>query len=169
MLLARIMRWQFSRLFSDDFRKVYAMLGNNRQENFEVLEKMASLYNPLVHSQFLNTERKERLRNEIEKYREGRGRKDKIATIAWTIIRLGLFDQYRDLMNHLAERIEHDEWYVNFDEAVRAMEAFHWLKDDDQRNSLYEKVERNVNKTIWEVNMTYYERLSRALVQAKRL
>jgi hypothetical protein len=36
------------------------------------------------------------------------------------------------------------------------MEAFHWIEDTQMRNSIYEKIERNVSKTIWEVNMVYY-------------
>lgn len=48
------------------------------------------------------------------------------------------------------------------------MEAFTDIPDEEKRMKVYEKIERNVNLTIWEVNMVYYKRLAESLLEAGR-
>ena len=57
---------------------------------------------------------------------------------------------------------------MNFDESVKAMESFSDYPDEELRNRIYEKIERNVELTIWEVNMKYYQRLVLSLLDAGR-
>ena len=48
------------------------------------------------------------------------------------------------------------------------MESFTDYPDEELRNQVYEKIERNVDLTIWEVNMNYYRRLLLSLLDAGR-
>ena len=57
---------------------------------------------------------------------------------------------------------------MNFDESVKAMESFSDYPNEELRNRIYEKIERNVELTIWEVNMKYYQRLVLSLLDAGR-
>lgn len=61
----------------------------------------------------------------------------------------------KGLLSQFVERVENDEWYVNFDESIRAIETFFDLAPS-KKSKLYEKIERNIALTLWENNQIYY-------------
>lgn len=49
--------------------------------------------------------------------------------MAWIIEKLGLQDELRSLYEEIVQRVDDDEWYVNFDESMKALEAFTGIPD----------------------------------------
>jgi hypothetical protein len=68
------------------------------------------------------------------------------------------------LYQEITERFENDEWYVNFDESLKALEAFTRLENQEAKNYIYPRIERNISITVWEFNMTVYQRIVVALL-----
>jgi hypothetical protein len=64
--------------------------------------------------------------------------------------------------------VSNDEWYVNFDESLKALEAFSFLQNEELKNEIYPRIERNLNITVWEFNMTYYQRITVGLLENQR-
>ena len=71
---------------------------------------------------------------ELKKWEGGSGRFQKIATVAWIIRKLKLEKKLHNLYEEIVRRIADDEWYVNFDESVKAMESFTDYPDEELRN-----------------------------------
>lgn len=101
---------------------------------------------------------------ELKKWEGTSGRFTKIATVAWIIRKLSLEDKLMPLYEDIVRRVDEDEWYVNFDESVKAIESFTDYRDEEVRNRIYEKIERNVGLTLSDVNMVYYQRITLGLL-----
>lgn len=69
---------------------------------------MAQLYNPHRDSQFFTDLRKKQLKTELEKYRGIRGRRQKVASLAWVIVKLDLVKECREMLDEMVESITKD-------------------------------------------------------------
>ena len=93
-----------------------------------------------------------------------------IGSYAYCFWKLG-YKKDEELWLILGNHIIDDKFYTNFRETVLAVEGFTMLRHfADQKfiDQVYKKLERLVVLTIWEVNMTYYKRISESLVQVNR-
>ena len=117
----------------------------------------------------LNLDQQNIIHKQLDLWKGREGRFEKIASIAWVIKKLNLFKRHQELYHEIAQRMANDEWYVNFDESLKALEAFTCLEDEQLKDYIYPRIERNVRITVWEINMIYYQRITTALLKANRL
>ncbi|KRX02110.1 Peptidase S24/S26A/S26B/S26C [Pseudocohnilembus persalinus] len=93
-----------------------------------------------------------------------------IGSLAHCFSELGVKDQ--DLWQQLINKIDRDEWNTNFKESVYALEAFStYLQNSQEQEQIdytFKKIERITKLTLWEVNMTYYKRITESLVRVNR-
>lgn len=57
---------------------------------------------------------------------------------------------------------------MNFDESLKALEAFTQLENEELKEYIYPRIERNLNITVWEFNMIYYKRITVGLLENHR-
>ena len=69
----------------------------------------------------LSLDQQKTIHKQLELWKGGKGRFDKVATVAWVIKRLNLTSYHSELFMEIANRVAEDEWYVNFDESVKAL------------------------------------------------
>ncbi|KAL4468327.1 hypothetical protein ABPG72_010728 [Tetrahymena utriculariae] len=82
---------------------------------------------------------------------------------------LGVYD--KKLWELLEYKVNEDQWYTNFKESLFALEGFTILKgtkDQDRIDCLYEKLERIIDLTVWDQQMTDYKRIVEALAEVNR-
>ncbi|EAR83095.1 hypothetical protein TTHERM_01015980 (macronuclear) [Tetrahymena thermophila SB210] len=82
---------------------------------------------------------------------------------------LGVYD--KRLWELLEYKVNEDQWYTNFKESLFALEGFTILKgtnDQVRIDYLYEKLERIIDLTVWDQQMTDYKRVVEALAEVNR-
>lgn len=52
---------------------------------------------------------------QLSLWKNGRGRFQRVATVAWIIHTMKLKDKLKSLYDEIIDRIDNDEWYVDFD------------------------------------------------------
>lgn len=93
-----------------------------------------------------------------------------IGSIASCFQRLN-YQKDEELWMILGDYIIDDRYYPNFRESVFGMEGFTVLMRFADKNfvdKVYERLERTCFVTIWETNMTYYQRIAKSLVEVDR-
>jgi hypothetical protein len=58
---------------------------------------------------------------ELNLWKNGGGRFQRVASVAWVISRANLKGELKGLYDEIVERIDNDEWYVDFYESVNAL------------------------------------------------
>lgn len=93
-----------------------------------------------------------------------------IGSIANCFWRLG-YRKDQELWLTLGDYIIDDRYHPNFNESVYGLEGFTVLKkfaDKEFIDKVYERLEWTASVTMWEVNMTYYQRIAKSLAEVER-
>ena len=93
-----------------------------------------------------------------------------IGSLAHCLWKLG-YKKDQELWKLLGRHVIEGRYYTEFREGVYGIEGFQWLRtfaDQEFVDEVYKSLERVTMITIWEVNMTYYQRIANALVGAGR-